>query len=574
MITIPDTPPPPSTTNSNDEDDDVPPPPPQQHNQEPQVQVEQEQEEQEQQQHQHEILEQELNKTQDKLKDAESKCEASQKLLQETKQDQKALHNKYSSLLNEKNLLMAANMKMQWDLRVLNNTNANGYHGHVILCQAHEKLKQQCSNLSAAYDKLHADHNELLLNKTSNKNFQIYIELRETNENLQTKNEELTASYNKLLSTKEQLQISHLATTDAHALLQRDHQKLCMAHESLKKSYNVLKPSCDVAQEDNQTKATVAAVVPNATIAPTDIETKLRSQIEKLEQELTERRKECRDALETKRMLREERVELRDTKYKLHEEQTALHYLKASLQREQKRETNTFSSIQKEREEMRKERAALRSEKEELRREKATLHDADKKIQNERSQLQQTQIDLQCTQSALQTAEKNLEIAETNLVELKKELDCMEVMYEAVVQELKVKDDTMETIQTASDKKIKDTQLQIQQIIQERDDAIRTTKNMEIKFHDRDRIAVMYETVVKELKAKDDTIATIHADSDKRLNDIQLQMQRIIQERDDAIRLTEDMEIELHRLSDEVDFYEGQHQVQILPNRSIKKRKR
>jgi DNA repair exonuclease SbcCD ATPase subunit len=77
---------------------------------------------------------------------------------------------------------------------------------------------------------------------------------------------------------------------------------------------------------------------------------------------------------------------------------------------------------------------------------------------------------------------------------------------------------------------------------------------------ERDHFANLYQNVIQELKSKDDTISKMKCHD--------MQVQQIIQERNDALRLTEDMEIELHRLSNEVDHYEAQL-IKLTPPRRV-----
>ena len=557
---------------------------------------------------------QELLESQNKLKEEETKLQESQKALQEMKKEQQAtLQNINTTLQQENEAHQSAKMNMERDIRSLHNTVLNYQGGNAALWQSNTRLHHEYSNLRVLYDQLQTEHRTASCSG-SNALQQGYNKLHETNEKLLAGDKELRVSYAALLNAKEQLQINHLAISDAHALLQEDHRILRADYEKLKNDNETLRSS-PATFKNVKVSTTIAAVLTNATSTQTETESKLQIQIGKLEQELIEARKECFGTLETKRILRGVQAELRETKHKLHEEQTALHYLNASLQREQKRDTNTFSALQKERDELCKERVSLRSANNALRTENAIVHCVNESLQKERPQPQQTLLGLQCNQSALQSQGKQLQ---TELDELTKELNCIEVMYETAVAEVKSKDDTLETINIASDKKINEVQLQLQQLTQERDDAIRIIEGMKIELQRRDRLTEMYENVVEELKSKDVPIETINVVTEKKLNELQLQLtqriherddakqitedtkielhqrdrpaasynqvnklqlqlQQLIQERDDAVRLTADMEVELHRLSNEVDYYEEQQQqLQLLapPSRGIKKRKR
>ena len=473
VITIPDTPPPPTRTHHSD-DDIGPPPKLQPHQQE--------------QQHQQQLrtAEKELTETAATLKATENKLMELQKVLQETKKEQDVLQNTHAFVQQDNTALKEANTKMQFDMRALYTTNCNLQGNYSTLWQSVATLQQENATLRASQgQQQQEDHHAMRDN---------YHALRK----------ERVESHD----TIQNLEKRYKTLCDVNRSLQRDQDAVRTSYSQLKFDYGMLHASMDTLQK-NQMKDTRTVPPSNVTlvvmdkspqptaITSTEIQEPIQMQIQQLERKLRDQQNEHRDVM----------LKLKDVETNLQQEQSTLQDT-----------TNQLQEVQLERNEL---NTTLQNERDARRDETFTLRRMEDALQLEQSQREQTQADYVDTQTVLQTTKDRLQevemlLNENNMTEL-----------DALKQE-------------------------------------------------RDRLAILYKNAVTELKSKHDTIESINAICNKKYKNLQSQQQRIVQERDEAVRLTEDMEIELHRLSKEVDHYEElllERKLQAVPGRRRKKQK-
>lgn len=570
VITIPDTPPV-SACNSDVEDHPRLPqlPVPQRHASLPEI-------------------DHEFQDTQIKLKEVETALKKSQNAAQQANQEREVVQTKYRTLHQENESLRNSKMQLEWEVQALKVTNNNLQGGHLLVWQSNATLQREVFTLRASFAKLQNDH------------LQRHGALEAANKKLTTANKALDKS-NFL-----QNQIAHKALIESHDTLQDDHKILCSKHQKLQSDYETLqKKYVSLVQKQRTTVDTrnVDVVVPSSEdgddkkpMTMTNDEHTLQLWIQQLKTELQGKEKELK---ETEKELRHEQKAFRDMKHMLHEEQVAMEYLKAANIRESNRHNNTLLSLRKEQDALRVEVAALRTEQKILRDECGHTKPIEI-IQKLKAQVQQLEGKLGESERSLMTLKQERQTERDDCIyenEMLREerkvwlneratLQCQHRTSDDEIAVLRSEQDAfldekarLHDFEEALQMELKKVQLELQHTQSALQDNVKKLHQTEVEFNElkkeKDHLAVTYETAVQELKSSNSNAnecISVISDNKKCIDNTQYDIQRIIQERDDAIRLTEDMEMELHRLSNEVDYYE--ELLDVLPNQRVKKRKR